>query len=197
MYPCPSSSRTYRPCDPGALEANPLRSQLFCHVRKSKFKPALASFQTMIIIGAGTGIAPFRDFLQHRIRLAQVGKAVGKMVLFFGCRDHAYHLYQDELEQAEILLAGQLEVIVAYSRMISAQNCYVQDKIRERQDQVVDLIMDTRARVYVCGSTKMAKHVKATIGQMLRHSQGWSEERLAEFETMQTASKQWQEDVWA
>ena len=54
------------------------------------------------MIGPGTGIAPFRGFVQERLAVAKGGKPVGPTMLFFGCQNEAKHfMYRDELEQAK------------------------------------------------------------------------------------------------
>jgi len=119
--------------------------RIFCHLRKSKFKPPVSSPQPMIMIATGTGIAPFRAFLQHRVRLRKMGKEIGKMMLFFGCRNDAEHLYKEELSAFQQSLHDRLEVIVAYSRSQS-DKCYVQDKIREHEQDLVHLIVELKAK---------------------------------------------------
>ncbi|KAK1762423.1 hypothetical protein QBC33DRAFT_601515 [Phialemonium atrogriseum] len=107
--------------------------RVFAHIRRSPFKlPSLAS-KPVIMIAAGTGIAPFRAFVQERARLRAVsGKPVGRMVLFFGCRrpDDGY-LYREELARAAE--DGMLEVVVAFSR--SGRGMYVQDCVAEKGEE--------------------------------------------------------------
>jgi len=69
----------------------------------------------IIMIGPGTGIAPFRGFWQERKLLQDQGKAFGKMTFFFGCRTRQMILYGDEI--AEMQRNGVLaNVFNAYSR---------------------------------------------------------------------------------
>ncbi|RYP91140.1 hypothetical protein DL770_002736 [Monosporascus sp. CRB-9-2] len=99
------------------------------HVRRSKFKlPALSSCP-LIMIAAGTGLAPFRAFIIERTRLRSIGKPVGKMLLIFGCRrpDEDY-IYHEELEQAAQSLEGRLRIVSAFSRMDGTPKVYVQDR---------------------------------------------------------------------
>jgi len=63
----------------------------------------------VIMIGPGTGIAPFRGFIQERAFYASEGKPVGDTILFFGCRKKAEDfIYQDELQ--EHINSGVLKV---------------------------------------------------------------------------------------
>ncbi|KAM0213589.1 hypothetical protein ACHAQD_009242 [Fusarium lateritium] len=175
---------------------DPLSSNVFCHVRKSKFKPPVNPYQPMIMIATGTGITPFRAFLQHRARLSKMGKEVGKMMLFFGCRDGSDTLYEAEIAEFQRSLGRSLEVIVAYSRSRSCKKAYVQDKIQERKEDVVRMIADQDAKTSLCGSTKMARDVKQVVGALLMEIKGWSNEKLVEFQKTQMRTNQWQEDVW-
>ena len=114
------------------------------------------------MIGAGTGIAPFRGFLQERI--AQGAK--GRAWLLFGAQRFA----SDFLYQAEWLKArkqGQLDRIdLAFSRD-QIDKVYVQQRVREQSARLRAWI-DEGAHVYVCGSIAMGQAVHAALCDVLR-----------------------------
>lgn len=116
----------------------------------------------IIMIGAGTGIAPYRGFIEQR---SEDG-ASGDSWLFFGERNYTYDfLYQ--LEWQDHLASKALSRIdVAFSRD-QPEKRYVQHRLWERRDEVQGWIADG-AHVYVCGDEKgMAKDVDATIVAIL------------------------------
>ncbi len=116
----------------------------------------------LIMVCAGTGIAPFRGFLQERAILAAHGQALGPALLFFGC-DHPEvdYLYREELEQWE--QAGIVQVRPAFSRHPCGEVRYVQDRLWQDREEIVELFRHN-ARVYVCGDGEhMAPAVRATF----------------------------------
>jgi sulfite reductase (NADPH) flavoprotein alpha-component len=117
-----------------------------------------AADRDIIMVGPGTGIAPFRAFVQER---RAVG-ATGKSWLFFGDRNYTHDfLYQ--LEWQDALADGALtRMDVAFSRD-TPDKVYVQNRIWERRRDVVEWL-DNGAHFYVCGDAKqMAKDVRATL----------------------------------
>lgn len=114
----------------------------------------------IILIGAGTGIAPFRSFWQEREMIAnESGVAcLSKCLLFFGCRSKKIdYLYCDE--HSELLRRGILDnVFVAYSR--EDKQIYVQDEVYAQRSLIYSLLEQEGAHVFVCGDAEMADGVR-------------------------------------
>ncbi|PIA94605.1 NADPH--cytochrome P450 reductase [Cercospora beticola] len=179
------------------LSNNVNETRIFAHVRKSNFKlPALQS-HPIVMVAAGTGIAPFRAFIQERARLAKMGREIGRTILFFGCRNEAEDfLYKDELTEWENTPELKLSVIVAFSRPSDGEKMYVQDRVRAHADEVSDLVVDKEANFYICGSATMAREVSNVLGEELRARQGWNDDELRGFMEKQKRVRRWQQDVW-
>ncbi len=119
--------------------------------------PADAS-RDIVMIGPGTGVAPFRAFVQDR---AATGAAGRNWLLFGNPHFRSDFLYQVEWQQA--LKDGTLHRLdLAFSRD-QADKIYVQDRLRERGRELFDWL-ENGAHLYVCGdATRMAKDVHATL----------------------------------
>uniref|UniRef100_A0A670JTH4 NADPH--hemoprotein reductase n=1 Tax=Podarcis muralis TaxID=64176 RepID=A0A670JTH4_PODMU len=92
------------------------KSTVPMYVRKSQFRLPFKPSTPVLMIGPGTGIAPFMGFIQERGWLKQQGKDVGETVLYYGCRhENEDYLYKEEL--AKLLKEGALtQLNVAFSR---------------------------------------------------------------------------------
>ncbi len=146
----------------------------------------------IIMVGAGTGLAPFRGFVQHRQVQHDMGIDVGPALLLAGCRrsDHD-RIYGDEWDawQAE----GMVEVDWGFSREPGQPRQYVQDRIRARADRIGELL-EQGAAVYVCGDgSQMAPAVRTAIGEILAGGDGTPEAALMAL----TEANRYHEDVWA
>ncbi|MFJ7213673.1 bifunctional cytochrome P450/NADPH--P450 reductase [Amycolatopsis sp. NPDC098790] len=126
------------------------------------FRPPADNATPVVMIAAGSGIAPFRGFVQARVARAEAGEELGPTVLFFGCRHPDWDdLYAKEL--AEHVAASRLEIHRAYSRQPQGGVRYVQDRLSEERTRVRALI-DAGAHVYVCGdSSGMAPAVEEAV----------------------------------
>merc|ERR1711936_67671 len=121
------------------------------YVRRSQFRLPNRVQTPVIMIGPGTGLAPFRGFIQERAWQKSQGKPVGPTVLYFGCRNKAQdYIYQDELEAWEE--DGLLTLHTAFSRD-QKEKRYVTHCLRETGSAVWDLL-DSGAHLYVCGDAK-------------------------------------------
>ncbi len=112
----------------------------------------------IIMVGPGTGVAPFRAFVQER----RAVEAPGRSWLFFGDR-HFLHDFLYQLEWQEALEDGSLTKIdVAFSRD-QPEKIYVQDRITHHAKELVSWL-EGGAHLYVCGDAKaMAKDVRTAV----------------------------------
>jgi cytochrome P450 / NADPH-cytochrome P450 reductase len=120
----------------------------------------------IIMIGPGTGLAPFRGFLQERAARKAKGAVLGPAMLFFGCRhpDQDY-LYADELKA--FAADGITELYTGFSRA-EGPKTYVQNLVAAQQERLWSLI-ENGAIIYVCGDGgKMEPDVKATLVAICR-----------------------------
>ncbi|KAI8261191.1 Bifunctional cytochrome P450/NADPH--P450 reductase [Colletotrichum sp. SAR 10_77] len=119
----------------------------------------------VIMIGAGTGLAPFRGFVQDRAIALREGACLAPAILFFGCRGPELDdMYRDELDEFE--KDGVVKVVRTFSRARGAPHKYVVDQLPNFKDQLSDM-WKNGARVYVCGAKKVADAVFEVLRPML------------------------------
>jgi NADPH-ferrihemoprotein reductase len=171
--------------------------KIYAHIRKSQFKlPTIAS-RPVIMVGAGTGVAPFRAFLQERVTLLKMGREVGRTILFFGCRNQDQDfIYEAEIQETAKVLGARFSLIIAFSRPDHGSKTYVQDRVKEHAEEVCDLMTNQDTHFYICGSANMAREVSGVVGSELSKRHGWGEEQLKVFADRQKRSRRWQQDVW-
>jgi len=145
----------------------------------------------MIMVGPGTGIAPFRAFLQER----EFRNAKGVNWLFFGDRNASTDfIYQDEIEamqKSEIL--GKLDL--AFSRD-QEEKIYVQDRMREKGAELFALL-EQGGYFFVCGDAyRMAKDVDKALHDVIATQGHLSEEQAAEYVNQMKKDKRYVRDVY-
>ena len=149
------------------------------------------SSKPVIMIGPGTGIAPFRAFLYERM----AGKAPGPNWLFFGHqrRDHDF-FYEDEL--AAMKATGVLtRLSLAWSRD-GAEKFYVQDRMREVGRDLWAWLADG-AHVYVCGDAKhMARDVEGALVEIVAQHGARSTDEAIAFVANLKKTGRYQQDVY-
>lgn len=163
---------------------------VFVHSNKA-FRPPADPASPMIMVGPGTGIAPFRAFLEERAAT----KATGKNWLFFGDQKAATDfLYRDELEAMKA--SGVLTRLdVAFSRD-QKEKIYVQNRMIENAAELYAWL-EQGASFYVCGdASRMAKDVDAALHQVVEIAgKKTAEEAAAYVQALKTA-KRYQRDVY-
>jgi sulfite reductase (NADPH) flavoprotein alpha-component len=144
----------------------------------------------MIMVGPGTGLAPFRAFIEER----RAAGATGKNWLFFGEQHRATEFfYQDEL--LAYAHDGLLRLDLAFSRD-QAQKIYVQHRMREHAADLWAWI-DDGAEIFVCGDKdRMAADVDAELHRVIETEGGKTPDQAKEYVDQLKRSKRYKRDVY-
>ncbi|MFH8403980.1 bifunctional cytochrome P450/NADPH--P450 reductase [Streptomyces sp. NPDC018019] len=149
----------------------------------------------VILVAAGTGLAPFRGAVADRLAAARDGQPAPAL-LYFGCdAPEADYLHADELRAAEA--AGAVSLRPAFSAR-PADGCrYVQHRIAAEAEEV-GALLDAGARVYVCGDgSRMAPGVRAAFRELHAARTGATDEQAETWLRELTAAGRYVEDVYA
>ena len=155
------------------------------------FKPPVNGDTAMIMVGPGTGIAPFRAFLEERATLG----AKGRNWLFFGDQKRsADFLYEEQLttwQKSSFLTRLDL----AFSRD-QAEKIYVQDRMMENAAELWSWL-EAGAHFYVCGdASRMAKDVDAALHKIIETAGGKSADDAKTYVAKLKSDKRYQRDVY-
>jgi len=156
-----------------------------------RFRLPSDASRDVIMIGPGTGVAPFRGFLQERAETA----AAGRNWLFFG-NPHFRSDFLYQLEWQKALKDGTLHKLdLAFSRDQS-EKVYVQHSLRRRGKELYDWIANG-AHLYVCGdATRMAHDVDAALRDIVIEHGGKSDEDARDFLNQLAAERRYARDVY-
>ncbi|XP_077168526.1 nitric oxide synthase, inducible isoform X2 [Paroedura picta] len=176
-----------------------LKETVPCFVRSANgFRLPEDPDQPCLLIGPGTGIAPFRSFWQQRLYdLEQKGLKGRGMILLFGCRRSSLdHLYKEETR--EMKRKGVLqEVHTAYSREGGQPKVYVQDLLRSRLEMEIHrLLYKEEGHLYVCGDVCMARDVARTLKEMFAEQLGLTDEQAEDHLLQLKRQKRYHEDIF-
>ncbi len=144
----------------------------------------------IIMIGPGTGIAPFRAFMQERLSK----QSTGKNWLFFGewRKDYDF-FYRDFWEK--LVKEDKLRLTTAFSRD-TEQKVYVQHKMREESSELFKWLQEG-AYLYVCGDAqKMAKDVEQTLLEIIEEESGCSPQEALNYIKTLRKEKRYLRDVY-
>uniref|UniRef100_A0AAQ5XZW3 Nitric oxide synthase n=1 Tax=Amphiprion ocellaris TaxID=80972 RepID=A0AAQ5XZW3_AMPOC len=151
-----------------------------------------------ILVGPGTGIAPFRSFWQQRLYdLEHNGIESCPMILVFGCRQSEMdHIYKEETIQAKNKEVFK-ELYTAYSREPGKPKKYVQDVLREHLSQTVyQCLREEGGHIYVCGDVTMAGDVLKTVQQIIKQQGSMSLEDAGFFISKLRDENRYHEDIF-
>ncbi|MDI9949688.1 bifunctional nitrate reductase/sulfite reductase flavoprotein subunit alpha [Rhodococcus sp. IEGM 1305] len=159
--------------------------------KSAHFRPPQAADAPMIMVGPGTGIAPFRGFLHERRELGHTGKNW----MFFGEQHEATDFYYREEMEAMHRDGFLTHLDAAFSRD-QRQKIYVQDRIREHGAKLWGW-MQEGASLYVCGdASRMAKDVDETVREVVRTHGRLDEEDTELYMKQLATDKRYVRDVY-
>ncbi|MBY8914794.1 bifunctional cytochrome P450/NADPH--P450 reductase [Bacillus sp. YC2] len=168
---------------------------MFVRTPETRFQLPKDPATPVIMVGPGTGVAPFRGFLQARAALKREGKTLGEAHLYFGCRNDNDFIYRDELEAYG--KEGIVTLHTAFSRKEGVPKTYVQHLMAENAEELIS-ILDRGGHLYVCGDgSKMAPDVEETLQKAYQSVHGADEQAAKEWLGDLQTKGIYAKDVWA
>jgi len=167
-----------------------LERPVFIHT--SKFHLPSNLYEPMIMIGAGTGLAPLRGFIQERDLFRRNGKTVGDTILYFGARSKSEFLYKEELNS--YIQSGSLKLRTAFSRD-QPEKIYVTHLLSNDADLVWRVIKT--GYIFICGDGKyMEKDVRKVLLNVIATKGNMDEASALQYLTKMEEQKRYSADVW-
>lgn len=165
--------------------------------RSSTFRLPKDPAKPILMVGPGTGIAPFRALLQEReFEKSKKHLAVGENILYFGCKKRSLDfLYEDELtafQKSGILTRLHL----AFSRE-QKEKVYVQNLLKQNSKETWKLINDDGGHIYVCGGVKMGNDVMETLKWIVGEEGKMPQESAKEFLHKLSNEGRYVQELWA
>jgi cytochrome P450 / NADPH-cytochrome P450 reductase len=195
--PARSGNGVYKGSCSNHLAGHAEGSTIYAAIRETKagFRLPEDPAQPIVMVGPGTGLAPFRAFLQERALQKSEGRVLGPAVLFFGCRhpDQDF-IYREDLEK--FAADGICELFVAFSRH-DGEKTYVQDLLRRERGKVWKLV-EAGAKIFVCGDgSRMEPDVKRELTRLYAEEKDVDALTADAWMEKMTADNRYVLDVWA
>ncbi|XP_054721254.1 NADPH--cytochrome P450 reductase-like [Uloborus diversus] len=173
------------------------KPQIPIFIRRSQFRLPSKPQTPIIMIGPGTGVAPFRSFIQERAALRKEGKPVGDTILYFGCRKSSEDfLYGDELkmyhEEGTIT-----KLYLAFSRD-QPEKLYVTHLLKQNKEEIWKIIGVQSGHIYICGDARnMAKDVHNILLDVIQEFSKKTKNEAEAFIKKMESQRRYSTDVWS
>jgi len=152
----------------------------------------------LVMVGPGTGVAPFKSFIQDRsIKALSAQEPLGESVLFFGCRNSSKDfLYGDEFTCLTTQPNFHFNLVTAFSRDQDSK-VYVQHKIAQEHAHLFDLIVNKGAFFYVAGNAKLMPEAVQKAVRNILICGGMTEKDADEYIKQMDLTKRYQVETWS
>jgi sulfite reductase (NADPH) flavoprotein alpha-component len=139
---------------------------IIASVKPSVMKLPTKDTAPLIMAGLGTGLAPFRAFIQYRAMQKAQGKEIGSILLYLGSRhQREEYLYGEEWEA--YMDAGVITLLGAAFSRDQPQKIYIQDRMRETIQEIVKAYVQEEGSFYLCGPTWPVPDVTAVLEEAI------------------------------
>ena len=142
--------------------------ELVVSVKPSVMKLPPLSTQPIVMSGLGTGLAPFKAFIEEKIWQKQQGMEIGDIYLYLGSRHKKEEYLYGELWEA-YKDAGVLTHIGAAFSRDQPEKIYIQDRIRQTIEELTDAIVTKNGSFYLCGPTWPVPDITACLEDIVRN----------------------------
>ena len=144
----------------------PVGAPVTVSVKPSVMKLPPKSTQPLIMAGLGTGLAPFRAFVQHRAMEKAQGKEIGAVLLYMGSRhQREEYCYGEEWEAYQA--AGVITLLGRAFSRDQPQKIYIQDRMRQTMDEITQAYIKEDGAFYLCGPTWPVPDVTAVLEEAI------------------------------
>ncbi|KAA8909424.1 hypothetical protein TRICI_004491 [Trichomonascus ciferrii] len=164
-------------------------SEVIVSVKPSVMKLPQNPATPIIMSGLGTGLAPFKAFLEEKMWQKQQGHEIGDVYLFLGARHQRQEYLYGELFEA-YKNAGILTYIGAAFSRDQPQKIYIQDRIREAKIPLVDAFVKQQGSFYLCGPTWPVADVSSALCDIVAHEAASRGETIEQSRTIETLKEQ-------
>lgn len=148
------------------LSTLPVGAAVTVSVKPSVMKLPVKDTAPLIMAGLGTGLAPFRAFVQYRAMQKAAGKDIGAILLYMGSRhQREEYLYGEEWEA--YVDAGVITLLGAAFSRDQPQKIYIQDRMRESMQAIVKAYIEEEGSFYLCGPTWPVPDVTAVLQEAI------------------------------
>ncbi|XP_017770493.1 PREDICTED: NADPH--cytochrome P450 reductase [Nicrophorus vespilloides] len=165
-------------------------------IRKSQFRLPTKPQTPIIMIGPGTGFAPFRGFIQDRNFAKEEGKGVGETILYFGCRKRSEDfIYEEELSEYD--RKGVIRMHCAFSRD-QQEKVYVTHLLQRNAEELWQVIGENNGHLYICGDARsMASDVRNILLNIIQTKGEMTEQQAQAYLKKMETQKRLSADVWS
>lgn len=179
-----------------------INNKISIFIKKSKFKLPSNLNKPIIFVCAGSGIAPFRGFLQEICNSQFKLKQLDKIILYFGIRElnNDFFVYREDINKFKEILGEKLDIKIAIST-VNKNNLvkmYVQDLIKLDSNLISEYLIEKNGLIYVCGDAGgMSRGVKKVIVDIIGDKKGGGDVKKGDqyVQYLQNMGR-YKEDVW-
>jgi sulfite reductase alpha subunit-like flavoprotein len=184
-------------CSNYLARLDPKKDSVKVAIRVSNFRGPKSTKAPIVLVGAGTGLAPMMGFIQDRVydvaAAGDSGKA-GEAHLFFGCRSQNERIYAERVD--DWVSSGVLQLHLALSREPGMPKKYVQQALSDYGPELCRLLLLDDTHYYICGDAKVGDKCYEVCIQVLRAYGNMSRVGAVCHINRMRVENRWQFDLW-